>query len=137
MKALDIPSTETAKCCRSTAKLDRDTFTTVASICDINEPSIATEATFQMPEGSLSALVSRLDNGFEDLLPLTDSGEARKDCRECEFVHLLRERAAGVLHRNERETQPGTLTQCALHTYVGGDAGQHHGLNPTVVQFMF
>jgi hypothetical protein len=58
MKALDIPSTETAKCCRSTAKLDRDTFTTVASICDINEPSIATEATFQMPEGSLSALVS-------------------------------------------------------------------------------
>ena len=52
------PFDRNGELCRSTAKLDRDTFTTVASICDINEPSIATEATFQMPEGSLSALVS-------------------------------------------------------------------------------
>jgi hypothetical protein len=88
-----------------------------------NGPNIAGQATFQMPAGSLSGLMVRLDNGFEDLLRLAHPGEARKDRRECELVHLLRERAAGVFHRDERETQPGALTQCALHTHVSGDAG--------------
>jgi hypothetical protein len=41
--------------CSSTASVGSDTFTTVASSCDINDPRIATVTIFQMPAGSASA----------------------------------------------------------------------------------
>src|ERR1700749_5057646 len=65
--------------CRSTARLESDTLTTVASSCERKEPSTATAVIFQTNGLRPLDSLEDLGNGGQNLIGGTDTCETRED----------------------------------------------------------
>ena len=102
--------------CRSTARLESDTLTTVASSCARNEPSTATEVTFQTDGSSRQVSLGTLGKGGKDLVGCTDAGETWEGFFEGEAVLFGVLAGAGIFDKHKGKAEAGTLACGGLDT---------------------
>src|SRR6202008_1709172 len=108
--------------CRSTARLESDTLTMVASNWARKEPSTATAVIFQTNGSSPPDSAETLGKGGQDLIGGANAGQTREDIFKGEAVVLGVLAGAGVFDEHEGKAQAGSLTRGGLDTGVGGDA---------------
>src|SRR5580693_2617034 len=112
--------------CRSTARLESDTLTMVASSCARKEPSTATAVIFQTNGSSPPDSAETLGKGGQDLIGGANAGETREDMFKGEAVMLGVLAGAGIFDEHEGKAQAGTLTRGGLDACIGGDACEDH-----------
>src|SRR5580693_5689611 len=110
--------------CRSTARLESDTLTMVASSCARKEPSTATAVIFQTNGSSPPDSAETLGKGGQDLIGGANASETRENIFKGEAVMLGVLTGAGIFDEHEGKPQAGTLTRGGLDACVGGDAGE-------------
>src|SRR5580658_6612514 len=108
--------------CRSTARLERETFTTVASTCPMRDPSTATAVIFQTSGSSRSTWFLALGKCGEHLIGRAHASETREDIFKGEAMMLGVLAGAGVFDKHKGEAEAGALSRRGLHAYIGGDA---------------
>src|SRR6202046_576883 len=107
--------------CRSRARLESETFTTVASTCPMRDPSTATAVIFQT-SGSSGFLV--LGKCVEDLIGRAHATESREYLLECETMLFTILAGAGVFNDDEAKAEAGTLSRRGLYSRIGRDSGE-------------
>src|SRR5579862_8580724 len=110
--------------CRSTARLESDTLTMVASSCAKKEPSTATAVIFQTNGSSPPDSAEILGKGGQDLIGRANASETRKDIFKGETVMLGVLAGAGIFDEHKGKAEAGTLTRGGLDACIGGDAGE-------------
>src|ERR1700692_618743 len=108
--------------CRSTARLESDTLTMVASSCERKEPSIATVVIFQTNGSRPLDSLEDLGKGGQNLIGGTDACETREDMFKGEAMVLGVLGGASVFDEHKGKAEPSTLTRSGLDAYIGGDA---------------
>jgi hypothetical protein len=108
--------------CRSTARLESDTLTMVASSCARKEPSTATAVIFQTNGSSPPDSAETLGKGGEDLIGGANARETREDMFKGETVMLGVLAGASVFDEHKGKAEASTLTRGGLDAYIGGDA---------------
>src|ERR1700722_12660023 len=115
--------------CRSTARLESDTLTTVASSCERKEPSTATVVIFQTNGSRPLDSLEALGKGGQNLIGGADAGETREDIFKGEAVMLRVLAGAGIFDEHEGKAEAGALADGGLDAGVGGDASEDDGVN--------
>src|ERR1700753_2576823 len=107
---------------RSTARLESETLTTVASICESNDPRTATQTPFH------AAALSRADSemavsgkGSQNFFGAAHEAGTREDVCKGEAVVVRILAGAGIFDDDEVEAESGALAYGGLDTDVGGD----------------
>src|ERR1700721_4374342 len=95
--------------CRSAARLESETFTTVASTCPIRDPSTATAVIFQTSGSSRSSWLSVLGKSGEDLFGRAHPTEPREYFLERESMLFTILTRAGVFTPDNAKPGPGAL----------------------------
>src|SRR5580700_2359383 len=104
--------------CRSTARLERETFTTVASTCPMRDPSTATAVIFQTSGSSRSSWSLVSDKCGEDLIGGTHAAYSRKDLLERKTMMFTVLAGAGVFDDDKAKTEAGTLARRGLYSRI-------------------
>src|SRR5580693_7537342 len=108
--------------CRSTARLESDTLTMVASSCARKEPSTATAVIFQTNGSSPPDSAETLGKGSQNLIGGANASQTREDIFKGEAVMLGVLAGAGIFDEHEGKAQAGTLTRGGLDASIGGNA---------------
>src|SRR5580692_5530844 len=108
--------------CRSTARLESDTLTMVASSCARKEPSTATAVIFQTNASRPLDSLEDLGKGGQNLIGATDAGETREDMFKGETMVFGVLGGASVFDEHKGKAEASTLTRGGLDAYIGGDA---------------
>src|SRR5579862_8638592 len=115
--------------CRSTARLESDTLTMVASSCARKEPSTTTAVIFQTNGSSPPDSAETLGKGGQDLIGRANASKTWEDIFKGEAVMLGVLAGAGIFDEHEGKAQAGSLTRGGLDTGVGGDACEDDRVN--------
>src|SRR6202023_1232321 len=110
--------------CRSTARLESETFTTVASTCPMRDPSTATAVIFQTSGSSRSSWLLALGKCGEDLIGRAHATEPREYLLECETMLFAILAGAGVFNDHKAKAEAGTLSRRGLYPRIGRDSGE-------------
>src|ERR1700733_3678305 len=110
--------------CRSTARLERETFTTVASTCPIRDPSTATAVIFQTSGSSRSTWFLVLAKCGEDLIGRAHAREPREYLLKCETMLFAILTGAGVFNDDKTKAEAGALSRRGLYSRIGRDSGE-------------
>src|SRR3984885_13411315 len=108
--------------CRSTARLESDTLTMVASSCERKESSTATVVIFQTNGSRPPDSLEDLGKGGQNLIGGANASETREDIFKGEAVMLSVLAGAGIFDEHKGKAQASTLTRGGLDACVGGDA---------------
>src|ERR1700761_9099495 len=108
--------------CRSTARLESDTLTMVASSCERKDPSTATAVIFQTNGSSPLDSLEDLGKGGQDLLGGADACETREDMFKGEAMVLGVLAGASVFNEHKGKAEASTLARGGLDACIGGDA---------------
>src|SRR5580700_9039677 len=122
--------------CRSTARLERETFTTVASTCPMRDPSTATAVIFQTSGSSRSSWFLVLGKCGEDFIGRAHATEPRKDLLECETMLFPILTGAGVFNDDKAKAEAGTLSRRGLHPRIGRDSGEDDRIDTTGLKLL-
>src|SRR6202034_3583869 len=106
---------------RSSARLESDTLTMVASSCARKEPSTATAVIFQTNGSSPPDSLEALGKGGEDLIGGANARETREDMFKGEAMVLGALGGASVFDEHKGKAEASTLTRGGLDAYIGGD----------------
>src|ERR1700761_1817819 len=108
--------------CRSTARLESDTLTMVASSCARKEPSTATAVIFQTDGSRPLDSLEDLGKIGQNLIGGTDACETREDIFKGEAMVFGALGGASVFDEHKGKAETSTLTRGGLDAYIGGDA---------------
>src|SRR5580692_7019975 len=122
--------------CRSTARLERETFTTVASTCPMRDPSTATAVIFQTSGSSRSTWFLALGKCGEDLIGGAHATEPRQYLLACETMLFAVLTGAGVFNDDKAKTETGTLSRRGLYPRIGGDSGEDDRIDTTRLKLL-
>src|SRR6202041_2412390 len=117
--------------CRSTARLERETFTTVASTCPIRDPSTATAVIFQTSGSSGSSWLSVLGKSGEDLFGRAHPTEPREYLLERETMLFTILTRAGVFNHDKAKAEASALACRGLYPRIARDSGEHDRIDTT------
>src|SRR5580704_18294918 len=123
--------------CRSTARLERETFTTVASTCPMRDPSTATAVIFQTSGSSRSNWLLVLGKCGEDLIGGAHATEPREYLLECETMLFTILAGAGVFNDDKAKAEAGTLSGRGLYPCIGRDSGEDDRIDTTALKLLF
>src|SRR6202166_479708 len=122
--------------CRSTARLESDTLTMVASSCERKEPSTATAVIFQTNGSSPPDSAEILGKGGEDLISGANASETREDIFKGETVMLGVLAGAGIFDEHEGKAQAGGEMRCAVVACIGGGACDDDRVDPLGLELL-
>jgi hypothetical protein len=104
--------------CSSTASVESDTLTTVASSCERSEPSTAADVIFQASGSSQSASLgtslNTLDKGGDDLVSGADPGQTREGLFKRKTVLFGILTGASVFDKQKGKAEAGALARSGL-----------------------
>src|ERR1700722_19092529 len=122
--------------CRSTARLERETFTTVASTCPMRDPSTATAVIFQTSGSSRSTWFLALGKCGEDLIGGAHATEPRQYLLACETMLFTILTGAGVFDDDKAKAEAGTLSRRGLDPRIGRDSGEDDRIDTTRLKLL-
>src|SRR5579862_7430042 len=122
--------------CRSTARLERETFTTVASTCPMRDPSTATAVIFQTSGSSRSTWFFVLGKCRQDLMSGAHATEPREYLFECETMLFTILTRAGVFNDDKAEAEAGTLPRRGLYPGICRDSGEDDRFDTTRLKLL-
>src|ERR1700739_2362029 len=122
--------------CRSTARLERETFTTVASTCPMRDPSTATAVIFQTSGSSRSSCFLISGKWGEDLIGRAQAQEPRQYLLECETMLFTILTGAGVFNDDKAKAEAGTLPRRGLYPRIGRDSGEDDRIDTTRLKLL-
>src|SRR5580692_6496039 len=122
--------------CRSTARLESETFTTVASTCPMRDPSTATAVIFQTSGSSRSTWFLALGKCGEDLIGGAHATEPRQYLLACETMLFTILTGAGVLDDDKAKAEAGTLSRRGLYPHIARDSGEDDRIDTTRLKLL-
>src|SRR5580692_2156245 len=120
----------------STASVESETLTTVASSCERKDPITATDVIFHTSGSSRSPSLGALGKGSDYLRSAAYTRQAREDLFKPKTVLFRVQACTGVFDHHKSKSQPRALARGRLDAVVRGDAGEDNGVDATVPELL-